>query len=81
MSQTDPSPAPGPAAPRPRSPQELLDVLDFDQRAVAEHLEGPMCVLAGAGTDKTRTITYQIANDRRNKKRFLTICKKVVDLV
>lgn len=45
-----------------RSSQELLDQLDEDQRAVASHLSGPLCVLAGAGTGKTRAITYRIAN-------------------
>ncbi|MDO5701140.1 MAG: ATP-dependent DNA helicase UvrD2 [Bowdeniella nasicola] len=40
----------------------LLDALDPDQREVAEHLSGPLCVLAGAGTGKTRAITYRIAN-------------------
>ena len=55
--------APGPVqAGRPLSPAQLLDALDPDQRAVAEHLEGALCVLAGAGTGKTRAITYRIAH-------------------
>ncbi|MDN5558532.1 MAG: ATP-dependent DNA helicase UvrD2 [Ruaniaceae bacterium] len=41
---------------------DLLSALDDDQRQVATHLEGPLCVLAGAGTGKTRAITYRIAN-------------------
>ena len=48
--------------PSPRTPAQLLAELDDDQRAVAEHLSGPLCVLAGAGTGKTRAITYRIAH-------------------
>lgn len=43
------------------SPDALLDALDPDQRAVASEPLGPMCVLAGAGTGKTRAITHRIA--------------------
>ncbi len=41
--------------------EALLDALDPEQRAVAAQPVGPMCVLAGAGTGKTRAITHRIA--------------------
>ena len=41
--------------------EQLLDALDEDQRRVAQQVRGPMAVLAGAGTGKTRAITYRIA--------------------
>ncbi|MBG0825571.1 UvrD-helicase domain-containing protein [Planomonospora sp. ID91781] len=42
-------------------PADVLAGLDPEQREVAQAVRGPVCVLAGAGTGKTRAITHRIA--------------------
>ncbi|WP_256829742.1 ATP-dependent DNA helicase UvrD2 [Ornithinimicrobium faecis] len=49
------------AAGAPASADDILRGLDPEQHAVAASPTGPMCVLAGAGTGKTRAITHRIA--------------------
>ncbi|GIH91370.1 ATP-dependent DNA helicase UvrD2 [Planobispora siamensis] len=47
-------------------PADVLAGLDPEQREVAEAVRGPVCVLAGAGTGKTRAITHRIAHAVRS---------------
>ncbi len=42
-------------------PDAILAGLDPDQRAVATALSGPVVVIAGAGTGKTRAMTHRLA--------------------
>ena len=49
------------ARPGPADPESVLAALDPEQRQVALATRGPVCVLAGAGTGKTRAIAHRIA--------------------
>ena len=49
-------------SPTAATSEAILAALDPNQREVAEAVEGPLVVIAGAGTGKTRAITHRIAH-------------------
>src|SRR5262249_5108015 len=52
-----------PAAAAPATPaSSVLDGLDHDQRAAALAPDGPLLIVAGPGTGKTRTLTHLLAH-------------------
>jgi superfamily I DNA/RNA helicase/PHP family Zn ribbon phosphoesterase len=60
-SRPAPSSAPGPHDAPAAATGSLLDGLDPEQRAAAT-ADGPLLIIAGPGSGKTRTLTYRIAH-------------------
>ena len=49
---------------------EYLKNLNEAQKEAINHLDGPLLIVAGAGSGKTRVLTSRIANIIKEKKPF-----------
>ncbi len=49
---------------------DIFKNLNEPQRQAAEHIDGPLLILAGAGTGKTRVLTTRVANILQSNKAF-----------
>ena len=50
--------------------REYLNNLNEAQKEAVIHLDGPLLIVAGAGSGKTKVLTSRIANIIKEKKSF-----------